>query len=168
LGLDYDAPSDPNAVYSWMEREDDLSCLRSMARACFAGPSNFAEWFFPARLSLDVRAVADLAVSDDGGDYRWDEEGLRVSRASSMDAPVLAIAATNGIAPDAAAFEAYRRAIATTTRDGATRDDESGFRVLVLDGYWHLDPVSAEVAEPTASIVAFIDEHSSGTVTLPD
>ena len=60
-----------------------------------------------------------------------------------------------------------RLAIAPTTRDGATRDEDGGFRVLVLDGYSHLDPVSSEAAEPVASIVAFIDEHQQGTVTTP-
>lgn len=167
FGLDYDAPSDPDVVYSWLERDDDVSCVRSMARASFAGPTNFAEWLFPTRLSLDVRAVADLAVSDAGGDYRWDEEGLRVSRAAEMDAPVLAIAATEGIAPDAAAYEPYRQAIAPTTRDGATRDEDAGFRVLVLDGYGHLDPVTSESAEPAASVAAFLDEHHEGTVQTP-
>jgi hypothetical protein len=138
-----------------------------MERASFAGPTNFAEWLFPSRLTLDVRAVADLAVSDAGGDYRWDEEALRVSRAAEMDAPVLAIAAAEGIAPDAAAYEPYRLAIAPTTRDGASRDEPSGFRVLVLPGYGHLDPVTSESPEPAASIAAFLAEHREGTVETP-
>lgn len=167
FGLDYDAPSDPAVVYSWIPADDDLSCLRSMARASFAGPTNFAEWLFPTRLTLDVAAVGDLAVSEAGGDYRWDEEGLRVSRAAEMDAPVLAIAAGEGIAPDAAAYEAYRTAIAPTTRAGATRDEPEGFQVLVLPGYGHLDPVTAEVAEPAATIVSFMEANREGTVTVP-
>lgn len=167
FGLDYDAPSDPDVVYSWTAADDDLSCVRSMARASFAGPTNFAEWLFPSRLGLDVRAVGDLAVSPAGGDYRWDEEDLRASRAAEMDAPVLAIAATEGIAPDAAAYAPYRLAIAPTTRSGATRDEAAGFQVLILDGYGHLDPVSAEVEEPAATVVAFMEQNREGTVSVP-
>lgn len=167
FGLDYDAPSDPRAVYSWVAADDDVSCVRSMARASFAGPTNFAEWLFPSRLGLDVRAVGDLAVSPAGGDYRWDEEALRAARAAEMDAPVLAIAATEGIAPDAAAYEPYRQRIAPTTRAGATRDDPAGFQVLVLEGHGHLDPVTSESTEPAATIVAFLDEHREGTVQTP-
>ena len=167
FGLSYAAPNDPEAVYSWRERDDDLVCLRSLARATFQGPTNFTEWLFPSRLGLDVRAVADLAVSSDGGDYRFDEEGLVVTRAAVMDAPVLAIAAGAGVAPDAAAYEPYRLAIAPTTRDGATRDEDAGFRAVVLPAFEHLDAVMSEADEPVASMLEFLDAHHEGTVTLP-
>ncbi len=170
LSLAYRAPTDQAAVYYWLDHESidppDLACIRTSARIQFAGPTNFAEWYFPNRLSLDVAAVGDLAVSGAGDDYRWDEEDLRVTRAADMDAPVLAVAAGSGVATDAAAYEAYRTAIAATTRDGATREEDAGFRVLVLADYWHLDPVVAETEEPAASIAAFLEANREGTVNV--
>jgi hypothetical protein len=170
LDLSYTAPTDASAFYHWLDADSidppDLACIRSAARAQFAGPTNFAEWYFPTRLSLDVAAVSDLAVSDAGADYRFDEERLRVTRAADMDAPVLAVAASEGIAPDAAAYDPYRSRIAPTTRGGASRDDPAGFEVVVLPGYHHLDPVSAEAAEPAASIASFLEANRVGTVSV--
>lgn len=163
----FQAPGDPTAVYYWIDSPGEISCLPTLARSLFAGPSNFLEWAFPTRLDLDERAVEDLRVSTAGGDYRYDEEGLLVTRAAKIDAPVLAIGANNRWLDDARIyFEPFRRVIAPVARNGATRDEEAGFRLVIFENWTHLDLVVSDRPEPAAAIIYFVKENHQGTVSL--
>lgn len=162
----FSAPADPDAAYYWVDVPDRLGCVRVLARALFAGPSNLVEWFFPSRLDLDERTVEDLAVSTAGGDWRLDEEGFRVTRASEVDVPVLAVLAERGADPAPDYYEPFRERIAPAARNGAPRTADEAFRVLRLERWSHADPVLAERDEPAASIITFIDANRVGTANL--
>lgn len=162
----FSAPADPDAAYYWVDAPARLGCVRTLARALFAGPSNLVEWFFPSRLDLDERTVEDLAVSPVGDDYRLDEEGFRVTRAAEIDVPVLAVLAERGMEPAPDYYEPFRERIAPITRSGAPRTSDDGFRLLRLARWSHADPVLAEQDEPAASIIELIDRNREGVADL--
>jgi pimeloyl-ACP methyl ester carboxylesterase len=55
-------PSDPDATYDWIDAFDadpvEFTPARNLARSFTIGESNFPEWYFPARISLDADAAA--------------------------------------------------------------------------------------------------------------
>jgi len=148
-----------------MDTAGELTPMDTLAAGFYAGPSNYLEWFYPWRLTLDLEAVADLAVTGPG-DWRYDEEGLLVTRAAEVDAPVLAVAPTRGTYNDAAAWELFRTRLAPTARNGASRDQEAGFRVLQLEGWYHGDVELAEDATLAQAIADFVQANRSGSVDL--
>ncbi|MCA9604732.1 MAG: hypothetical protein KC619_04025, partial [Myxococcales bacterium] len=87
-------PSDGAATYDWVDAPDtdppELTPIANLVASWIDGRTNFAEWYFPQRLALDLSAVAGLAVPEDG----WQATaGLRAFDGALVDAPVLAIAA---------------------------------------------------------------------------
>ena len=54
-------PSDPDATYDWIDAFDsdpqEFTPARNLARSFTIGESNFAEWYFPQRISLDAGAA---------------------------------------------------------------------------------------------------------------
>lgn len=138
-------PSDPSATYTWIDALDadppEHTPLANLAHAWIDGRTNFAEWYFPLRLPLDLSAVGGLAIAEDG----WQaSEGLRAFDGAAVDAPILAIAA-GLVSPDR--YEPIRTRVAPVGADrpnaGATRDLESAFRVVDVTDQTHIDPLSA-------------------------
>lgn len=146
------APSDPNFTYHWITRDEqeepEPTLLATLAEALYAGPSNLIEWYFPARITLDVAAVSDLDVSP-SGDWRADVYGLRVTENERVDLPVFAAGGERGLVTDVAAFDAYRQSIAPVLRDGTPRaDSPDGFRARILPKMAHLDVLTADDSGP--------------------
>lgn len=167
-------PSDPTATYDWIDALEatptEHTPIDNLARSYVHGRSNFPEWYFPARLPLDLLAVAGARVPEDGWQAAF---GLRAFDGALIDAPVLAIAA-GFVAP--ASFERVRSRIAPVIGDGRThagldRTDERAFRVLDASHLTHIDPLTgADVpANPVpAALEAFVLEHAApGGVVVP-
>ncbi|HVN86705.1 MAG TPA: hypothetical protein VMW17_17875 [Candidatus Binatia bacterium] len=145
LGIDPSgllAPIDGNATYDWQPASQPTD-LDNFAEGLFAGPSNFIEWYFPARLTLDVGITATLDVRPTG-DWRKDGYGLAVTENARVDLPVFAVAGGDGLVIDAARFDPYRESIATTLRNGMARSAvAAGFEAFTEPGYAHLDVLTA-------------------------
>ena len=146
LGIDPSgllAPTDSEATYDWDPGSEDgappPTNIEDMARALFAGPSNFIEWYFPARLTLDVGITTSLNVQPTD-DWRKDAYGLAVTENRRVDLPVFAVAGGDGLVGDASRFEAYRDSIAPTLRNGEPRNAvTAGFEAFTEPHFAHVD-----------------------------
>lgn len=166
------APTDPGAVYTWHAQSaddptrSDPTRLDTFAGLLFRGPTNFIEWYFPARLALDVRVVNGLNVAR-SGDWRAEVYGLRVSENGRVDVPVFAVGGTRGQLPNVARLEPYRSAISPTLRSGQPRASHTdGFRALMMDRYVHLDVLTADDEGPGgngmfAELAAWLERASA-------
>jgi pimeloyl-ACP methyl ester carboxylesterase len=76
------SPTDPN----------ELTDPQDFATRFYSPQADFQEWYFPARLSLDISAVGIQAPA-------WAQEKLRVRHVASTKIPVLAIRGGRGIVP---------------------------------------------------------------------
>ncbi len=93
LGGKLKHPSDPNATYTWKEYDavdpKEATSIDDAARAWYEGPQlNFAEWYFPQRLTIDATAASTLDIADD--DWRSKLYGLVAKHGKEIDVPVLA------------------------------------------------------------------------------
>ncbi|MGE3630874.1 MAG: alpha/beta hydrolase [Sandaracinaceae bacterium] len=168
-------PSDPSATYDWLDAPDtdppEPTPMSALIASWVHGRSNFAEWYFPTRLALDLQAVAGPDVPED--DWRADE-GLRTFDRQLVDAPVLAIGAAL-VGADGYADLPTRLAPtvgAGRPHEGATRTEELGLRVVDLSFLSHIDPLSGVDSDRNTTsleIMRFVDEHAAvdGTVSLP-
>jgi hypothetical protein len=143
-------PSDHTATYTWvnydMSDPPEVTSMATISRMLYDGPSNFEEWYFPTRLSLDVDAISDLQDVP-SGDWR-EGFGIALRHVAEMDAPVLCVGGGLGLVPDASAWDGYRTLITTTVgagrpAAGADRQSDAGFRALIKDGLTHIDVLSA-------------------------
>ncbi len=138
-------PSDPSATYTWIDALDatpaELTPEANLAHSWIDGRTNFGEWYFPARLPLDLAAVAGLAVTSDGFQA---SEGLRAFDGAAMDAPVLAIAAALTTVDS---YQASRMRAAPIGDGrplaGTARTDDAAYRVIDATFMTHIDPLSA-------------------------
>jgi dienelactone hydrolase len=176
FGTTLTRPSDNTATYTWVDALDadpaELTPVDNLAHCWIDGRTNFAEWYFPVRLSLDLAAVAGLAVPEDG----WQaSEGLRAFDGAGVDAPILAVAAA--LAPPER-YEGVRMRAAPIGEGrpnaGADRQSDAAFRVVdVSTTQTHIDPLTAAdvPANPVpAAIVEFVRANAASgrmTVTLP-
>jgi hypothetical protein len=120
------APDDPK------ELTDPLDLVRSY----HVGQADFAEWYFPVRLTLDV-AAANLEAPE------WARGNLPLTRLRGMPLPVLALVASRGIATAEDAFSPLQ----AVTGKGVER--------RVLPGYTHLDVLTARSSLVADEIAAF-------------
>lgn len=171
-------PSDPSATYTWQDAPlrdpDEHTPVRNLAESFVHGRTNFAEWYFPTRLPLDLSAVGGANV-DEGG---WQAgEGLRAFDGERIDAPVLAIA--NALVGDASRYEAVRDRLAPAIGErrrnaGELRSSsELAFRILDATDLEHLDPVFSDETVETnpvpAAVLRFVAEHAAeGTFSLDE
>jgi hypothetical protein len=176
FGSTLERPSDPSVTYTWIDAPEadppELTPVANLAAAWVSGRTNFAEWYFPARLTLDLGACGGLGVEEGG----WqDAEGLRCRAGAAMDAPVLAIAA--GLR-DVASYERSRlrgAAIgAGRANAGAGRDTEAGYRVVDATFMTHIDPLTAADTERNmvpeeilAFVAANVESGTTGPIALP-
>jgi hypothetical protein len=167
-------PSDLAATYDWTDAFDtspaEFTPLANLAHAFVDGRVNLAEWYFPARLPLDLRACAGGAVPADG--YQA-AAGLRCFDGGLADAPFLAISAELAPLED---MEAVAGRLAPTIgagrpKAGADRSDPDAFRAFHVDGFTHMDPLLAAEGPGNpvpGAILSFVDANAApGEVTIP-
>jgi CheY-like chemotaxis protein len=116
------------------------------------GKGNGFEWYFASgRPNLDFGYGRDssglvaqaLAVDPSN------EGPLVVTQNAVMNVPVLAIGGSNGLAPEAKSFANYLGSIATPAADK---------RVVIVEGYAHLDVINARNNKALPPIVDFTNE----------
>jgi hypothetical protein len=166
-------PSDPAATYAWTDAAaaapPEPTPLANLAHSFVDGRTNFAEWYFPNRLRLDLAAAGGARLSESG----WQAQaGLRVFDGALVDAPILAI--SSGFL-EPADYEALRARVAPAVgagrpNAGATRADPAGFATLEAAGLTHTDPLVADdgPGNPVpAAVEAFVWANvEPGTVAI--
>lgn len=173
-GTELTHPTSETATYTWVDLDaddaDDFTPMADLAHAFTDGRTNFAEWYFPARLALDLQAVGGAAF-DDGA---WQlAEGLRARDTAAIDAPILCVAAAF-VAPDG--YEGLRARVAPAVGAGrpgagATRDTDAGLRVVDATRFTHLEPLLAADGPsnpvPTAVLDFLAANTAAGTIAVP-
>jgi pimeloyl-ACP methyl ester carboxylesterase len=132
-------PRPDEAPRRWgVERE--VTDVKVLLRTLFE-TTNASEWYFVSgRVSLDLGYGRDSSALGD-------ESLLAVTRNADMDAPILAIGGSNGLTPSEAAFSDYLGSVATPSGEQ---------RIVILEGYSHLDVVSATDNGAVPAIVDWI------------
>ena len=129
--------------------EREVTSVDTFALTQF-GKLNGFEWYFAAgRPNLDFlygrdssALVAEHLALDPGH-----EGPLVLTQNARVDVPVIAIGGSNGLTPEPRSFAGYLASIATPPEQT---------EVHVLEGYAHLDVVSAEENEAVPLIADFI------------
>ncbi len=139
------------------------------ANAWALTPTNFGEWYFPSRLSLDASAVGTLRYGASSWQVR---EGLRVMHGGEIDVPVLGISAA--LVGSAEAYERVRMRVAPTIGSdlpaaGATRSDARAFQAVHMARMTHLDPLTGDdddARNPVpARVFSFVRAATAGSAT---
>jgi pimeloyl-ACP methyl ester carboxylesterase len=163
-------PTDPGATYDWIDAFDadpaEFTPARNLARSFTIGESNFPEWYFPTRISLDADAAAGGNVDEDGWQAAY---GIRAFDGELNDAPALCILRQN-----ADRCEVLRTRLAPTIgagrpHAGAGRDSDLGVTVIEAEGMAHLDLIvsddRAQGNRVPSAIATFLETHTAdGTV----
>jgi pimeloyl-ACP methyl ester carboxylesterase len=166
------APIDPQATYDWKpaleQAVPEPTDIETFAHVLFAGPSNFIEWYFPARLTLDVAITATLNVQP-SGDWRKDVYGLAVTENAHVDLPVFAVGGSKGLVPDVTRYDPYRDSISPVLRNGTPRDAVAvGFQTRLQQNYVHLDVLTArDEGEGNGEFAALVDWMDAAVQLAP-
>jgi pimeloyl-ACP methyl ester carboxylesterase len=131
--------------------EVEVTAVDDFLRTQF-GKANGFEWYFVSgRVGLDFSYGNDSSalVAESLAADLTDEGPLVITQNASVDVPVLAIGGSNGLAPEAKSFDGYLGSIATPAADQ---------RVVILEGYAHLDPISARDNLAVPAITDFVNE----------
>jgi hypothetical protein len=135
-------PSDVNATYDWDDSATATPApytqLDAFARAYSSASGNFVEWYFPARLPLDLGAVGGGTIAESS----WQAQaGLRAFDGIRNDAPVLAMAAYLVSLSQAGAVASRIASAVGPGRPnaGAPRTSDAGLQVVDATALSHVD-----------------------------
>lgn len=128
-------PGDPPAQWG-VERE--VTDIGVLLRTLYE-TGNASEWYFNSG-----RPNVDLAFGRDSSALGAPEL-LNVTQNANVDVPVLAIGGSNGLTPTESSFDDYLGSIASTDTE-----------VVILEGYSHLDVLSAAENEALPPLAAWI------------
>jgi hypothetical protein len=140
-------PSDPAATYGWLEYDQvnppENSSLDDVARTWSVGPGvDFAEWYFPQRLTADVSVATTLTLA--AGDWPAAQYGLLATHGREIDLPIFAHAA-GLLGGDLTRFDRLRSLVAPIgpgrPHSGEARTADTAFRSLSSPGFSHIDPL---------------------------
>ena len=171
-------PSDPNATYTWVDFDKTNppgnTSIDDAARAWYEGPQlNFAEWYFPQRLTVDAAEALSLDVADD--DWRSKTYGLVAKHGKEIDVPVLAV---GSVVAKAGAYESFRAFLppvgAGRPSAGKDRSDPDAFSTMDAPSLTHIDWVVGRDAKGSAlgsfydALGAFLLKQTTpGGVVIP-
>jgi hypothetical protein len=144
-------PGDPLAPPRANGREVEVTSLTDFFMTQF-GKGNGFEWYFASgRPNLDFGYGNDSSglVAGALAANPAHEGPLVITQNAAVDVPVLAIGGSNGLTPEAKSFQRYFDSIATPPADR---------RALILEGYAHLDVISARANAAVPPVVDFVSE----------
>jgi pimeloyl-ACP methyl ester carboxylesterase len=181
LGPKLTHPSDPNATYDWVEWDQTMppehTSIDDLARSWYEGPGlDFAEWYFPARLSLDAPVAGTLVMKK--GDWPVDQENMAAVHGAEMDLPILGAVA--GLVGDVTKLDKFKAMVAKVPIGpgrplaGKPRTDGDAFKVVDITKLTHIDPLSGAdsgggvVPQWFDTLVAWMKTNTpSGGVVVP-
>jgi len=168
-------PDSATETYTWQDAPTanprEFTPIVAGAAAWATSPTNFGEWYFPTRITLDASALGDMALPMDAWQVR---AGLRAMHARSVDVPVLAVA--TALVGNAAVYESLRGRLGPSIGTdlpaaGATRADARAFEAVFVPGMTHLDPLTGADDNPAntvpARVLRFVTDNTTGTATVP-
>ena len=129
---------DPKKPAGWQQDPGAPTDAQDLVNRFWLPTGDFSEWYFPARLTLDISAAGT-------GTLGTPFSALRVYHDPEVNLPVLGLAAQNGLTS-----EDQYRAYARRTR--------AQLSVQTLPGYAHLDVVTAR----SDTVAARIDDWLKG------
>jgi len=129
-------PTDPPARWGW---EREVTDLDTFIRTLFEN-GNASEWYF-----VDGRPGLDFIYGRDSSALGRPDL-LNVTQHAAVDAPILGIGGSNGLTPTEASFADYVESTASTDVE-----------IVLIEGYSHLDVVSAAENEAVPPIVDWIN-----------
>lgn len=164
-------PADKERVYGWIDALDadppGFTPIALFAEGFTGGRSNFAEWYFPLRLSADINAAAGAGLAEES----WQvAQGLTATAGPQNDAPIISIAGDLFRVPE---MTGVKERVAPTVGEGrpaagATRDEPEGWTLIDATFMGHLDVTMAADAPGNpvpAAVDAFIERHTAeGTI----
>ncbi|MEZ4311314.1 MAG: hypothetical protein R3F14_25000, partial [Polyangiaceae bacterium] len=168
-------------TYDWIEHDGvspaEHTALDDIARSWFAGPGlDFAEWYYPYRLSQDGPIASTLVLAP--GDFAYDSHNMRAIHGASMDLPILAAAA--GLVPDPKSWDKLRALVSDVPLGpdrplgGTPRTEADAFDVIDVHELTHIDPLSgadskgSKVAGWYDALVAWASKHTpEGGASIP-
>ena len=159
-------PSDPLATYEWtdwdMSSPKGNTSLDDFARVWFDGPGlDFAEWYFPQRLTADAPIASTLVLK--AGDFAYDDYAMRATHGAEIDLPVLAAPAAL-LGGDVSKFDKLKALIAPVGANrplaGKPRSDAGAFHLAPHPELTHIDSIAATDA-PGSAGRAWYDELSA-------
>jgi hypothetical protein len=148
--VDNGPPSDPNDPPRINGVEREVSSLDAFLGTQF-GKANGFEWYFASgRPFLDFSYGRDSSalVAQHLALDPTHEGPLVVTQNANVDVPVIAIGGSNGLAPEPKSFASYLGSIATPA---------AWKEVHVLEGYAHIDPLTAAHNEAVPLIEDFVN-----------
>jgi pimeloyl-ACP methyl ester carboxylesterase len=172
MGTTVTVPASTTDTYRWTDAPSvnprEFTSIANAAAAWSATPSNFSEWYFPSRLTLDASAVGNLRLAADSWQVR---EGIRAMHGAEIDVPVLGIA--TALVGRANAYDRVRDRVAASIGTdlpaaGATRMTERGFRSTFIPRMTHIDPLTADDVPENpvpGQVFTFTAENTAGEVT---
>jgi pimeloyl-ACP methyl ester carboxylesterase len=178
LGGKLSHPSDPNATYAWLDYDKtnppENTSIDDAARAWYEGPQlNFAEWYFPQRLTIDPNVALSLDIADD--DWRSKAYGLVAKHGKEIDVPVLAV---GSVVAKKGAYENLRAFVAPVGAGrpsaGKDRNDPDAFLTIDAPSLTHIDWVVGRDVKGSAvgtfydALGAFLVKQTTpGGVVIP-
>lgn len=163
------APSSATDTYRWTDAPSasprEFTPVANGVAAWATTPTNFSEWYFPSRLTLDVAALGAMSFSADAWQVR---EGLRALHDREIDVPVLGIA--TALVGRADAFERVRARVAPTVGSdlpaaGANRSSAAAFRAVHVAGMSHIDPLTAADGNPDNPVPGLVFDFATAATT---
>ena len=166
LGDELTRPVGSDSAVVWRDgpASGEASTMEEFTRSFTAGPTNYAEWYFPARLPLDIVASGGARIAEDS----WQAaQGLRSFDGALIDAPILAVACA--LIGSTERYDAIRARVAPSIGEGrplsgASRTDAGAFVVIDALSLLHLDPgVAAQGSRNPAigATTAFVAQNSA-------
>jgi hypothetical protein len=160
-------PASETDTYRWtdapMTTPREFTPLASGTAAWATTPTNFSEWYFPSRLSLDASALGDLNFAADAWQVR---EGIRTTHGREIDVPLLGVA--TALTGRASVFDRLRARVAATVgadlpAAGANRMDPRAFRAVFVPRMTHIDPISGADGNPDNPVPELVFTFATGS-----
>ncbi len=141
-------PSEVTATYAWQEYDQvnprEFTSLTDFALAWTRPDSDFGEWYFPLRLTLDSAVGASLVL--DPAAWPVTAWNLRAIHGRELSMPVL-VEAAGILQGDVTAYDALKAILppvgAGRPQAGAARTSSDGFQTHANPAFSHIDPLAA-------------------------
>ncbi len=129
-------PTDPPSIWG---QEREVTDIDTFIRTLYEN-GNASEWYF-----VDGRPGIDFLFGRDSSALGRPDL-LNVTQHASLDVPILGIGGSNGLTPTEASFASYVESTASTDVE-----------LVIIEGYSHLDVVSAAENEAVPPIIDWIN-----------
>lgn len=157
--IDNGARPAPTATPRVWGREAEVTSLDDILEIQTA-PSNFVEWYFGAgRPSLDAAyGLNSNALVAESVAATGNEGPLVITQNGNVNVPVLCLGGSNGLTPLESSFASYLGSIATPAADQ---------EIAILEGYAHLDPLTARNNAAVPVLVDWINRQLVRKLLVP-